>query len=117
MNELQAMQPFTAMTAQDAASNSTPPPPAGHQRLAAYVSDLLTKAQSRGMDNARAQATAVAERELYSQAIQRAQGHQSKVAKWLGVSRPTMRKKLLRYGVHPTIESVASTDPLKVLRK
>jgi DNA-binding NtrC family response regulator len=54
---------------------------------------------------------------LYSQAIQRAQGHQSKAAKWLGVSRPTMRKKLLRYGVHPTIESVASTDRVKVLRK
>ena len=46
-------------------------------------------------------------------------GHRgkSKAAKWLGVSRPTMRKKLLRYGVHPTIESVASTDPLKVLPK
>jgi len=29
-----------------------------------------------------------------------------KAAKWLGVSRPTMRKKLLRYGVHPRLESL-----------
>jgi nitrogen regulation protein NR(I) len=39
------------------------------------------------------------ERELYSQAIQKAGGNQAKAAKWLGVSRPTMRDKLLQYGL------------------
>src|ERR1051325_6812160 len=35
----------------------------------------------------------------FGQAIQLAAGDQSKAAKWLGVSRPTMREKLVRYGL------------------
>jgi DNA-binding NtrC family response regulator len=31
-----------------------------------------------------------------------AKSDQSKAARWLGVSRPTMREKLIRYGLHPT---------------
>jgi DNA-binding protein Fis len=108
MNELQTAQPFFGVTApEEALAKSTAPLSAGNQRLAAYVSDLLTKAQRSEMEDACAHATAAAECELYSQAIHRAQGDQSKAAKWLGVSRPTMRKKLLRYGVHPRLESVA----------
>ena len=42
-----------------------------------------------------------AERELYEQAIQLAEGDQTKVAEWLGVSRPTVRERLLHYGLHP----------------
>jgi DNA-binding protein Fis len=41
------------------------------------------------------------ERELYDQAIRLANGDQTKAARWLGVSRPTMREKLQRYGLHP----------------
>ena len=44
----------------------------------------------------------VVERELYGQAIRMAKSDQSKAARWLGVSRPTMREKLIRYGLHPT---------------
>jgi len=44
--------------------------------------------------------TEATERELYAQAIQLAQGNQAKAAKWLGVSRPTMREKLTLYGLH-----------------
>ena len=57
------------------------------------------------MEDAHARVTAAAERELYSQAIQLAGGDQSKAAKWLGVSRPTMREKLVRYGLRPMAES------------
>jgi DNA-binding NtrC family response regulator len=57
------------------------------------------------MEDAHARVTMAAERELYGQAIQLAEGDQSKAAKWLGVSRPTMREKLLRYGLHPTQDS------------
>ena len=39
------------------------------------------------------------ERELYDQAIRLANGDQTKAARWLGVSRPTIREKLLRYGL------------------
>ena len=42
-----------------------------------------------------------AERELFSQAIQLAQGNQAKAARWLGISRLTMREKLNRLGLHP----------------
>ena len=44
----------------------------------------------------------VVERELYGQASRMAKSDQSKAARWLGVSRPTMREKLIRYGLHPT---------------
>ena len=42
------------------------------------------------------------ERELYGQGIRLANGDQTKAARWLGVSRPTMREKLTRYGLFPT---------------
>ncbi len=45
------------------------------------------------------------ERELFSQAIKLAQGNQAKAARWLGVSRLTMREKLLQFGLHPTQEN------------
>ena len=54
------------------------------------------------LENAHARVTAAEEYELYSQAIQLAGGDQSKAAKWLGVSRPTIREKLVRYGLHPS---------------
>jgi DNA-binding NtrC family response regulator len=79
--------------------------PAPDQPLTAYVSDLLAKAMSSELEDAHSRLTATAERELYSQAIQLAGGDQSKAANWLGVSRPTIREKLLRYGLHPKIDS------------
>src|ERR1043166_5132764 len=67
-----------------------------------YIADLLASAQ-------RGQGTGVhhtllqeVERELFSQAIKLAQGNQAKAARWLGVSRLTMREKLLQFGLHPT---------------
>jgi transcriptional regulator with GAF, ATPase, and Fis domain len=81
------------------------PLPSVDQPLAAFVSDLLAKVMCSEMEDAHARVTVAAERELYGQAILLAEGDQSKAAKWLGVSRPTMREKLLRYGLHPTQES------------
>jgi DNA-binding NtrC family response regulator len=43
----------------------------------------------------------VFEREVYSQAISRSGGNQAKAARWLGVSRLTLREKLRTYGIHP----------------
>ncbi|TAL00073.1 MAG: sigma-54-dependent Fis family transcriptional regulator [Verrucomicrobia bacterium] len=91
--------------AQDAVAKTVAPLPAGDQPLTAYVADLLAKVMRSELDGAHARVAAAAEREVYSQAIQLAAGDQSKAAKWLGVSRPTMREKLLRYGLHPRIES------------
>jgi DNA-binding NtrC family response regulator len=101
--------------AQDILVESAAPLADGGQPLAAYVSDMLGKVIRGEMEDAQARVTAAAEGELYRQAIQLAGGDQSKAAKWLGISRPTMREKLLRYGLHPKmaspIEGVAEPAP------
>jgi len=66
------------------------------------------------MKEAQAKVTAAAERELYRQAIQLASGDQSQAAQWLGVSRPTVREKLVRYGLHPRIENADRALPERV---
>ena len=43
----------------------------------------------------------IAERELFARAIQQAQGNQAKAARWLGISRITMKAKLVQFGLHP----------------
>jgi DNA-binding NtrC family response regulator len=76
------------------------PRPAVDQTLASYISDLLARAVRGEFENVSDAVTEATERELYAQAIQLAQGNQVKAAKWLGVSRPTMREKLTIYGLH-----------------
>jgi len=92
---------------QDSIARSAARLPAGDQPLATYVADLLGQVMRNELEDAHARVTAAVERELYSQAIQLAAGDQTKAAKWLGVSRPTMREKLVRYGLHPKFESPA----------
>ena len=41
------------------------------------------------------------ERELFGRAIELAHGNQAKAARWVGVSRLTMREKLIQFGLHP----------------
>ena len=71
------------------------------ESLASYVSELLASASRDEVANAHAALIEAAERELFSQAIQLAQGNQAKAARWLGISRFTMREKLNRFGLHP----------------
>jgi DNA-binding NtrC family response regulator len=73
--------------------------PANDQTLAGYVTELLTAATRGEMENVSDALIEAAERELYAQAIKLAVGNQAKAAKWLGVSRPTMREKLKSYGL------------------
>ena len=42
-----------------------------------------------------------AEREIFTRAIELAQGNQAKAARWLGISRLTLREKLHQFGLHP----------------
>jgi DNA-binding NtrC family response regulator len=74
--------------------------------LQAYVAELLERADADGQTKAQAALTEWAERELYGQAIRLAEGDQTKVAAWLGVSRPTVRERLVHYGLHPARERV-----------
>jgi DNA-binding protein Fis len=69
--------------------------------LAECVSELLAAAGRGEIENAHAALIEVAERELFTQAIQLAKGNQAKAARWLGISRITMREKLTRLGLHP----------------
>ena len=74
------------------------------QTIAGYFSELLAKAQRGEADGVHAKMIEEMERELFARAIQLAQGNQAKAARWLGVTRTTMREKLIHFGLHPTGE-------------
>jgi DNA-binding NtrC family response regulator len=88
-----------------ALAKPTSPVPASAQTVAGYVSQLLARAICGELQNVQAALTWDIERELYAQAIQLAQGNQAKAARWLGVSRPTMREKLTLYGLHRSADN------------
>ena len=83
------------------ACSGSPSPGVTSQSLAGCVAELLAAANRGEVENAYAALIEAAERELFSQAIQLAQGNQAKAARWLGISRLTMREKLTRLGLHP----------------
>ncbi len=77
---------------------------ASDQTVAGYLSELLAKAQRGEVEGVHALMIEGMERELFARAIQLAQGNQAKAARWLGVTRTTMREKLILFGLHPTGE-------------
>jgi nitrogen regulation protein NR(I) len=72
-----------------------------HHTLREYVDQLLSAAQRGELSDAHGRLLQTVERELFSAAIVMAQGNQAKAAQWLGVSRLTMREKLIQFGIHP----------------
>ena len=66
---------------------------------AAYIAELLARAQSGEINDAYGRMIADLEPELFKQAIQLAQGNQAKAARWLGVTRLKLREKLTRTGI------------------
>lgn len=50
------------------------------------------------------------EKEAYEMAITLARGNQSRAAGWLGVSLPTMRERLMHFGLHPKQPLFAKTN-------
>jgi len=76
------------------------------QTIAGYLGALLARAERGEGPSGRAQGAHARmieemERELFARAIQMAQGNQAKAARWLGVTRTTMREKLIHFGLHP----------------
>jgi DNA-binding NtrC family response regulator len=71
------------------------------QTHAAYVAELLAKVQRGEEHEAYPKMVADLEVELFTQAINLAQGNQAKAARWLGVTRLKMREKLTQLGLHP----------------
>jgi nitrogen regulation protein NR(I) len=78
-------------------------PSAGNadQTLGDFVNELLAAAQRGEFDDAHARLLQTAEKVLFTRAIELAQGNQAKAARWLGISRLTMREKLIQFGSHP----------------
>jgi DNA-binding NtrC family response regulator len=73
----------------------------GVRSLGDYVDNLLAAASCGELPDAHERLLETAERELFTRAIQRAHGNQAQVARWLGLTRTTVRQKLLRFGLHP----------------
>jgi DNA-binding NtrC family response regulator len=80
---------------------------AGHS-FTAFAGDLLSRAQKGELQDAHARMLAEAEREVVTQAITLAEGNQAKAARWLGLSRLTLREKLKHLGLHPTSAELGS---------
>ncbi len=84
--------------------------PAGRS-FTAFAGDLLIRAQKGELQDAHARMLAEAEREILTQAITLAEGNQAKAARWLGLSRFTLREKLKQLGLHPaSTEASSETD-------
>ena len=73
-----------------------------NEGFGAHVANLLAVGKDGEGPNVPTKLLEEVERELYSQAIEQAAGDQTKAAKWLGVSRPTVMAKLLKHDIHPT---------------
>src|ERR1044071_2099601 len=90
------------------------PIPETREALARYVTELFKRVQPQGaeseVDRLHALALEDLERELFGRAIKLAHGNQAKAARWLGVSRLTMREKLNGFGFHPAQERDFSED-------
>jgi DNA-binding NtrC family response regulator len=81
--------------------------PISHSFMA-FAGDLLARAQKGELQDAHARMLAEAEREILTQAIMLAEGNQAKAARWLGLSRLTLREKLKQLGLHPTSTEASS---------
>ena len=89
---------------QEACSRTRKPVLLSDQTIAGYFSELLARAERGEADGVHAKMIEEMERELFARAIQLAQGNQAKAARWLGVTRTTMREKLIHFGLHPSGE-------------
>ncbi len=79
----------------------TPSLTADSPPLGSMISKLLAAAQQGGQQDVYAKVIGAAELELLSQAIELAGGNQARAARWLGISRLTLREKLRQYALHP----------------
>jgi nitrogen regulation protein NR(I) len=94
--------PISLEHAQEACARTGKPIVVTDQTIAGYFTALLASAERGETDGVHGKMIEEMERELFGRAIQLAQGNQAKAARWLGVTRTTMREKLIHFGLHPT---------------
>ena len=80
-------------------------PASGEKSLQACADELIAAAQRGELADAHAQLHEITDRVLLARAIEQAQGNQAKAARWLGISRLTLREKLIQFGLHPGQET------------
>ncbi len=88
----------------------TSAPPSGNS-VSEIISHMLAEAASHRLANVRGLIDEKVERELYGQAIALARGNQRKAAAWLGVSRPTMKEKLVKYSLYHDLRQEDMSEP------
>jgi len=81
------------------------PPDSAARPLGEYLDGLLATAQRGELTDVHARVSLFVERELFRRAIELAGGNQARAARWLGVSRITMKAKLVQFGCHPGTEN------------
>jgi DNA-binding NtrC family response regulator len=94
--------PITREIVVRALAQTSTPKPSGDESLSGFITELLARAERGELGNVQGALSESVERELYKQAIKLAKNDQTKAAAWIGVSRPTMKEKLLKYGFHPS---------------
>ncbi len=88
------------------------PPTAGNSSqpgsLEGLIDDLLAQAKTGAEIDVHARVFEEMERQLFSRAIRLAQGNQAKTARWLKMSRQTVREKLQHFGLKSAPDEAAS---------
>jgi len=79
--------------------------------LASLVQEVLAGAVNGTLQNGFDVVMRRVEQEVFSQAIARAEGNQAKAARWLGISRVTLREKLRAHGLKGATDAPENTDP------
>ena len=79
---------------------NSPPVASTEKSLHEYADELIAAAQRGELVDAYLRLQETVERVLFSRAIELANGNQARAARWLGISRLTMRKKLTQFGLH-----------------
>jgi DNA-binding NtrC family response regulator len=97
-------QPITPAILANLFLKPTKPDSENSQNLPDMIAALLTRAAAGEIASVRDIIDDLVERELYKQAITLARGNQRKAAGWLGVSRPTMKEKLVKYELYDKAE-------------
>ncbi len=77
----------------------------GGDGLQQIVTECLRRAMDGESSGAHAEFIGRVERDLLAEAIRLADGNQAKAARWLGITRFTLREKLRAYGLHPVAKN------------
>ncbi|MCC6824027.1 MAG: sigma-54-dependent Fis family transcriptional regulator, partial [Verrucomicrobia subdivision 3 bacterium] len=92
----------------EAVGRAFPANPTGGQTLQELVAEILRRAQAGLVHDAHSQVVREAERELLAQTMLRAAGNLSLAARWLGISRVTLRARLRQLGLREGPEDETS---------